>query len=103
MLTADELAHIAAQLADRVRSFDAERNAIWLLATVPDPNDRWRLHFAQAALTPIDHPVVELLAWRHGTRGAAARHEARGEKWCAECVAWANEPVSTGISTRGAA
>ena len=103
MTTNDELFHLAAQLADRVRTFDAERNAIWLAHMVPAYDDQWRLHFAQAALTPVDRSVAELLAWKHGTRGAAARHESRGERWCPECVAWTAEPISTALSTRGAA
>lgn len=64
-----DLAHlqaVAAQLAARVRDDDPDTNAAWLLAMLPDPADRFALHFVQAAATPTDRPWSELIAWTRG-------------------------------------
>lgn len=65
-MTEDELAEVAAQLAARVREEPADEVAKWFNDAVPDPVDRYRLHFVQAAATPVDVPWLELTSWAHG-------------------------------------
>lgn len=49
----DTLAEVAEELRHRVRDEpDPEANARWLLERLPDPADRFQLHFVQAAATP---------------------------------------------------
>jgi len=60
---ADRLAGVAAQLAARIRDESPEDVAAWLLAELPDPADRFRLHFVQAAAVPVDRAWRQLTAW----------------------------------------
>lgn len=89
----DRLAQIAAQLAGRVREFDATSNGVWLAAMLPDPADWFRLAFVLAAAVPDDRTWLDLTAWTTGpaklpapaalqpcgTNAAAQRHRAHGE------------------------
>lgn len=106
----DRLQAVAAQLAARVRDEDPQANARWLMATLPDPADRFALHFVQAAATPVDQPWSQLVAWVEqpppqggrvividerlggrvaacGTLGGSRRHRHRREPTCADCLA----------------
>lgn len=99
--TVDRLASIASQLAARVRDDNAEANARWLQAMLPDPEERDALPFVLAAAVPDDRPWLELTAWArereppkpglvaHGTRAAIARHDYHGEAYCELCRAYA--------------
>lgn len=68
----DHLAAVACQLAARVRDERPEDVAAWLVEQLPDPADRWRLHFVQAAATPVDVPWLTLTSWAHGLGERAA-------------------------------
>ena len=59
---AHRLAHVAAQLAARVRDDEPEAVARWLCGEL-DGLDRWRLLFLLAAMVPTDRTPGELLAW----------------------------------------
>ena len=61
--SADDLARIAIELANRVRDVDPERNGTWLAAVIPEPGDWFRLCFVLAAAIPDDRPWSHLTAW----------------------------------------
>jgi hypothetical protein len=62
----ERLAAVAAELVVRVRDDDPETNAAWLVGQLPDPADRFRLHFVLAALVPCPTggpDVARLTRW----------------------------------------
>jgi hypothetical protein len=110
VITTEDLARIAVQLAVRVRDDDPEANGRWLAAQLPDPADWFRLAFVLAAAVPDDRSWRQLTAWaigrtdaegdqprlqhaRHtdvrpcGTAAAARRHRYHGEDLCDLCRA----------------
>jgi hypothetical protein len=69
----DRLAAIAVQLVERVRDDNPQANLRWLLAQLPDENDRLQLAFVLAAAVPTDRPWSHLTAWaRHRASARAA-------------------------------
>ena len=59
---AHRLAHVAAQLAARVREEEPEAVARWLCGEL-DGLERWRLLFMLAAMVPVEQTPAQLLAW----------------------------------------
>lgn len=74
--SADELAAIAIELAERVRDVDAEANGRWLAAVLPDPGDWFRLAFVLAAAVPDDRSWRSLTAWSLVPLAARSREAA---------------------------
>lgn len=99
MLNWYRLANIGQELVGRVRDDDPQANRRWLHA-LTTAEERDALVYVLAAMVPADKSLSALLGWVHGTPWAAARHEERGAKMCALCMEWANEPLSTDMSTR---
>jgi hypothetical protein len=59
---AERLAHVAAQLAARVRDDEPDAVARWLSAEL-DGVERWQLLFMLAAMVPVEQTPAQLLAW----------------------------------------
>ena len=59
---AERLAHIAAQLAARVRDEEPDAVARWLAAEL-DGLERWQLLFMLAAMVPVEQTPAQLLSW----------------------------------------
>lgn len=95
----ERLEQLAQQLAAGVRYDDVEANARWLRASLPDPQDWFRLCFVLAAAVPDDATWAQLTSWwtgydgrrllrPHGTAAAVKRHVYRKEPLCGACKKW---------------